>query len=500
MENKIKNSKNLKIKTSIVLTTVLSIIIPMIIIGVFFAVFMGTMDITDGLYPEDDAYGVINQIEWPQTIEDIALELDAQSSDSKKQERIKELAAPLEKINTAVYVEKDGEAIYSTKGVDVIKMAESIVPVDKKRNINYFASNGLVIVNQLNTSDNNSRIVIANSDYTVDNANEKNFSTEKLQELVLGRTGFIILMIVLLFVIAITVISSITSKTILIPIKKIVVGAEEIAGGNLDYSIDYKSKNELGLMVDSFNNMRVRLKALIDKQSKEAEEKRVLIAGIAHDLRTPLTSAKGYAEGILDGIADTPEKKDRYIKTVCQSINQTEKILDDLLTVSTLSLGGYKLNLENVNVCEFFSDGASDIKRILEKENFEYIYECNCSENATVKMDADRFVRVIDNIIYNSIKYRNKDIKGKIVMTLNEYERSVILQISDNGIGVDEESLGKIFDTMYRADPARTRVYDGSGLGLSICKQIIEMHGGTIWASSKQGEGLSIYISMPKKE
>ena len=84
-------------------------------------------------------------------------------------------------------------------------------------------------------------------------------------------------------------------------------------------------------------------------------------------------------------------------------------------------------------------------------------------------------------------------------MALNEYERSVILEISDNGIGVDKQNLTKIFDVMYRTDPARTKVSDGSGLGLSVCRQIVELHGGTIWATGRKGNGLSIFISLPKR-
>jgi signal transduction histidine kinase len=246
--------------------------------------------------------------------------------------------------------------------------------------------------------------------------------------------------------------------------------------------------------------MRLRLKETLETKNKADEEKRVLVAGIAHDLRTPLTSAKGYAEGLLDGIADTPEKKERYLKTICQSINNTEKILDDLLTVSKLELNGYDLNLVNVNVKEFFNDGVHEIQETLDKAGFDFKYECNCSDDAVIGIDTERFARVISNIISNSIKYTKKDVKGEVVVTLNEYERTIIIQVADNGIGVEKESLPKIFDTMYRADQARTGVADGSGLGLSVCKQIVELHGGTIWASSKPNEGLTIFISLPKRE
>ncbi len=246
--------------------------------------------------------------------------------------------------------------------------------------------------------------------------------------------------------------------------------------------------------------MRIKLKESIEKKNKAEEERKILVAGIAHDLRTPLTSVKGYAEGLADGIANTPEKQRNYIKIICDSINDTEKILDDLLTISRLELSGYELNKTDVSVNEFFGDGAEEIKTVLDRVGFDFEYENRCSEDTMIYIDVDRFSRVISNIISNSIKYARDDIKGSVRIVLDEYERSVMIEISDNGIGVDRNSLPKIFDTMYRADPARTRVSQGSGLGLSVCKQIVELHSGSIWARSKEGEGLSVFISLPKRE
>ena len=114
---------------------------------------------------------------------------------------------------------------------------------------------------------------------------------------------------------------------------------------SLDYEIDYKSKNELGQTVESFNQMRLRLKNSIEKQNKADEQRKELIAGIAHDVRTPLTSAKGYAQGLRDGIAATPEKQKKYIDRICSSIDDTEKILNELLDISRYELKSYKLTL-----------------------------------------------------------------------------------------------------------------------------------------------------------
>lgn len=500
-KRKKRGYNNLKINSRIVLTAVLSILIPIIIIASFSTVFIQVISSYFNFASvTTNTYSTINHIQWSQTLSSINLTLT--NSDENDEQKLKDLSnfvSPLENLNSQIYIEQDNKVFYSTNGnTDIIEKANQLVSVDKNKNLNYFGYNGLVIINHTQSKDHSYLIVIFNDDYTVNDSTQR-ISTKEFTNLILSRTGIVVLVIVALFAVGITITSFITSKTIVKPIRKIAQGADEIARGNLDYEIDYDSTNELGETVNSFNDMRLRLKESIDKQNKAEQERRVLVAGIAHDLRTPLTSAKGYAEGLLDGIADTPEKKDRYIKTICQSINHTERILDDLLTISRLELNGYELNLVDVNAKEFLDDGVEEIRERLLKNDFDFEYACNCSDNAIISLDIDRFIRVIRNIVSNSIKYKQDGIKGKVVLTLNEYERSVIIEISDNGIGVDRESLPNIFDTMYRADPARTRVSDGSGLGLSVCKQIVELHNGSIWARSKPAEGLTVFISLPKK-
>lgn len=496
-----RSYKNLKINTRIVLTTTLAIVIPLILIATFATVFIQTFATRFNLSSVNTStYSVVNQIQWAQTLSSITNVLgDTDKNDNEKLEFVKNFTHPLEEMSTKIYIERNKQMFYATDNDNTIMdKAQSIVALDKNENTNYFGNNGLVILNRISAGTEDYIVLIVNDDYTVNDISQKT-GIKDLTNLFLSRAGALILIVVALFAIAIVIISFITTKTIVNPIKKIARGADEIAKGNLDYEIDYESTNELGQTVRSFNGMRLRLKESIKQQTSAEEERKVLVAGIAHDLRTPLTSARGYAEGILDGIADTPEKQERYVRTIYQSITNTQRILDDLLAVSRLELRGYELNLVDVNVKEFFEDGIFDIRQILGKADFEFEHEFNCSDSAVIALDVDRFERVISNIVSNSIKYARENIKGKISMILNEYERTIIIEIRDNGIGVDSQSLPKIFDTMYRADPARTKVADGSGLGLAVCKQIVTLHGGSIWASSRDGEGLSIFISLPKK-
>ena len=500
-KNKKRSSKNLKVTTRIVITAVLAIIIPLIIIASFSTVLVSMVGSFFNISTvTTNSYSTVNQIQWSQALSTITGELTSNKNDAQKLDELNELVEPLESINSLIYIEKNSKLFYSTdNSVTVLDSANSVVAIDKDRNVNYFGQNGLVIVNHANSENDSYLVVIVNTDYTVNDASQK-ITPKEFTNLLLSRTGIVVLVIVLLFVISIVVISFITSQTILIPIKKIADGADEIARGNLDYEISYNSTNELGQTVESFNTMRKKLKGSIERQNQAEEQRKELIAGIAHDVRTPLTSAKGYAEGLRDGIANTPEKQKRYIDTILSSINDTEKILNDLLTISRLELKSYKLNKVDVSMKAFFDDGIEEIKSKLNYFGFDFEFSCNCSDNAVVSLDTDAVERVISNIIGNSLKYARDDVKGRIRLNITEYEKSIIIEISDNGIGVDKKSLPKIFDAMYRADPARTKTSEGSGLGLSICKQIVELHNGLIWARSDAGEGLTIFISLPKKE
>ena len=200
-----------------------------------------------------------------------------------------------------------------------------------------------------------------------------------------------------------------------------------------------------------------------------------------------------------DGIANTPEKQKRYLDTIYTSTCDMEKLLDELLTVSRLELGAIDLMLESININSFLDDCAEEISLNLEKQNFDFEYKNSCESDVIVDLDTDRFTRVIRNIVSNSVKYASPKRKGKVVLTAQSYQKSVIISLADNGVGLDSASIPRIFDTFFRADKARTNVRDGSGLGLSVCKQIVELHGGRIWATGKENQGLTILISLERR-
>ena len=321
---------------------------------------------------------------------------------------------------------------------------------------------------------------------------------DNINSIFLGKSAIVIAILAAVFLLSAVILSFITSSTIIKPIQKLEDGANEFANGNLDYVIDYDSTNEIGITVDAFNEMAARMKSSLEYQNEIQESRKEMIAGVAHDLRTPLTSVKGYVEGLMDGIADTPEKQERYLQTIYNSTLSMEKLLDELLTVSKLETGKVCLDLQEIKINDFLEDCYNNMQIAIESRGFKFLFNNNCSDETTVLLDSDQFQRVIRNILQNSVRYRRADVDGVIELSAHEYRKNVIISISDNGIGVSPENTTKIFDSFYRDDPARTRVSEGSGLGLYVCKQLVELHDGRIWASGKENKGLTIHISLNK--
>ncbi len=499
-QKKKRSSRNLKIPTRVTLSTIVAIVLPLVIVTAFSSIFLSTLaSYFNFSAVTTDSYSMLNQIQWSQTMSEISNELITDDNDSKKLDQITNFVAPLEKLGSIIYIDRNGEPFYATTNAnEVTQKANSIVKIDTESNMNYFAENGIVIVTHAERDSERYLVIIANDNYIVNDISSR-YTAQDFSSLVLGKTGFILGIIALIFVLSILLLSLITSRTISKPIKLLADGANEIANGNLDFEINYESTNEIGTTVKAFNDMTSQLKQSIEDRDRIDQSRKEMIAGVAHDLRTPLTSVKGYVEGLMDGIASTDEMRERYLQTIYSSTKDMEKLLDELLSLSRLELGNIQLECEPTNINAFLSHYCEELEIYLNNIDFDLEYSNPFDDHEImISLDADRFVRVVSNIISNSVKYQNKSVKGKISISLQEYEKSIILSIEDNGIGIENENVPRIFDSFFRADQARTKTRDGSGIGLAVCKQIIELHGGRIWATSQYGNGTSIHISMNK--
>ncbi len=286
-------------------------------------------------------------------------------------------------------------------------------------------------------------------------------------------------------------------RTVSVPLSKLQKAARNIKEGNLDFEIHADADDEIGQLCQDFDEMRQRLKANAEEQQETERENKELISNISHDLKTPITAIKGYVEGIMDGVADTPEKMDRYIKTIYNKANEMDLLINELTLYAKIDTNRIPYDFTTISAIEYFGDCAEDLAIELESKGTKFEY-CNyIEEDSKIIVDPEQMRRVINNIVSNSIKYMDKP-KGRITMNLRDVGDFVQVEIGDNARGIASKDLPFVFDRFYRADASRNSSKGGSGIGLSIVKKIVEEHGGNIWATSVEGEGTTMFFVVRK--
>ncbi|WP_078378501.1 sensor histidine kinase [Sutcliffiella halmapala] len=288
------------------------------------------------------------------------------------------------------------------------------------------------------------------------------------------------------------------SKSIIKPVQQLTKAAKEISEGNLDSPIQALKEDELGQLSNTFDAMRLKLKEARELQRHYEDNRKELIASISHDLKTPITSIKGYVKGIQDGIANTPEKRMRYMDTIYKKANDMDHLIDELFLYSKLDLGRVPFEWEEVDLNAYFQDFIEELSFSLEEDGGKVSYHADQKDSYIVMADREKLKRVISNIMQNSLKYMNKS-QREIHVFLKAESDQVCVQIKDNGQGIPAEALPYIFESFYRTDLSRNSATGGSGLGLAIGKRIIEEHGGSIWAESELGKGTSIFFTLKKR-
>lgn len=281
-------------------------------------------------------------------------------------------------------------------------------------------------------------------------------------------------------------------KKIMIPVNQLDIASKRVTTGYLSTPINYSGNDEFKNVCDSFDSMQLHLKEGIEKNNAYEKARREMISGISHDLRTPLTSVKGYIKGMIDGIANTDEKRNQYLKVAYKKACDMDILLEKLFYFSKLETGNMPLYKKPVNIYDYIEDYAEDKKFELKEKGIELNYEKKNYKEVFCSVDCQQIKRVFDNIIENTIKYAETN-NIVINISANSNNDNVIIKLSDNGKGVDECKLKDIFEQFYRGDESRKD--SGSGLGLYVCKYIIEEHNGKIWAENNNG--LTIIIELP---
>lgn len=278
------------------------------------------------------------------------------------------------------------------------------------------------------------------------------------------------------------------NRVVMEPLEELGKGAKRIQDGNLNEEICYQGEAEFENLCQTFNSMQ-RTILEDQKQRIKTEKARIdMVTGISHDLRTPLTSIQGYIKGILDGVANTQEKKTRYLKTAYESTEDMNRLLQKLFEFSRLESGQMPFHMVKVNLAEFVNMCVAQKESLMDKEKVRIFFQ---EEEAApeILLDVEQFRRIFDNLLENSIKYTGMcpaEIKIRIYRT----ERETVFEWKDNGPGVPEEKIGKIFERFYRCDESRNK--KGSGVGLYVVKYIVEHHGGFIQAENDGGLKLTL--------
>jgi signal transduction histidine kinase len=286
-------------------------------------------------------------------------------------------------------------------------------------------------------------------------------------------------------------------RSIAVPLVKLRKATRNIKEGNLDFVLEVEGNDEFSQLCQDFEEMRKRLKESTEEKILMDKENKELISNISHDLKTPITAVKGYVEGIMDGVADTPEKMDRYVRTIYNKTNEMDHLINELTFYSKIDTNRIPYTFSKLNVEDYFSDCAEELGLEMETRGIELVYANYVEKGVQVIADGEQIRRVIHNIVSNAIKYMEKP-KGIIQLRVKDVGDFIQVEIEDNGKGIAAKDLPYIFDRFYRTDVSRNSSKGGSGIGLSIVKKIMEDHGGKVWATSRLGIGTIMYFVLRK--
>lgn len=287
--------------------------------------------------------------------------------------------------------------------------------------------------------------------------------------------------------------------SIIIPLDRLKLVATNVRDGNLDFEIPVGGKDEFSEVMADFEDMRRRLKESAEERLKNDAEEKELIRNISHDLKTPLASIRGYAEGLRDGVARTPEKQQKYILTICNKTQDMDRLINELTLYSRLDTNRIPYNFTDLSVRSYFNDCVSEISLDLDAQNIKLDYTYHPDQDMIITADPEQLKRVVNNIISNSVKYMDPSRPGRIRIDIYDEGEYAHIAMADNGKGIAAADLPKIFDRFYRTDRARNSSTGGSGIGLAIVRKIIQDHGGKIWAESVEGQGTTMHIDLKKK-
>ncbi|WP_141690682.1 HAMP domain-containing sensor histidine kinase, partial [Dehalobacter sp. TeCB1] len=276
------------------------------------------------------------------------------------------------------------------------------------------------------------------------------------------------------------------------PLDALSKGAKRMKEGNFSEPVKYKGDLEFEYVCDAFNEMQEHItEANAEKESYE-KVRVEMVAGISHDLRTPLTAIRGTIKGLKDGVATTPELREKFLDTAYRRTIEMDRLLERLFYFSKLETGNMPLFFEKIEWSEYLEDYVKRYELLIENESIKIKIK-DVKKGLFSNVDREQMKRILDNILENSKKYAETD---KLEITINIFEEHsyVVLEISDNGCGVSEDKISHIFEQFFQGDESRN-IKEGNGLGLYIVKYLVDAMGGSV--DAENSNGLTIRIRLP---
>lgn len=317
----------------------------------------------------------------------------------------------------------------------------------------------------------------------------ESFGILVLVVLVVGITAILALLLLA------TIFTRWMSNLVTKPLDSLVEGAKRIQDGNLEEEIIYEGQEEFERVCQAFNEMQKTILSDQEQRIRNENARIDMVTGISHDLRTPLTSIRGYIKGVLDGVADTEEKRTMYLETAYDSTVEMNILLQKLFDFSRMESGQMPFHMVRIDLAEYVKGFVAQKEKTSKPSEVQFVMEQEEEILPEADVDIEQIRRILDNLLENSIKYVKKHPVEVWIRVIKE-ETYLTLEWKDNGEGVPEEKIGKIFDRFYRCDEARTK--KGSGVGLYVVKYIMEQHGGSVEAVNDRG--LKITLRFPRAD
>lgn len=488
----------MKLKTRLIFAFVIVMLLPLMLsvaVVVGFGKFqMRSIERNYGITGVDytiltNPISALNQVTEP-IVQQLKITTNRDSNQMNNREYLDGINQELQSINSFLVVRKNKEIIYA--GQDISAEMEEILSQfesqeSESENGAYFGGDLQILLKQVDfvypTGVGGSVFVVTDVNDAIPEV--KNFITNMMIAIVLILAFTAGILIIWIY------------RGVAIPLGRMKIATQNIKEGNLDFELEVETEDEIGQLCRDFEEMRLRLRESTSEKVEDDKRSKELISNISHDLKTPITAIKGYVEGIMDGVADTPEKMERYIRTIYNKANDMDMLINELTLYSKIDANRIPYNFSTLYVSDYFDDCVADFKIDIESRGITFDYLNYVEGSVKIIADAEQLKRVINNIVSNSVKYMDKQNK-KIHLRVKDVGDFVQVEIEDNGKGIGAKELPYIFERFYRTDASRNSATGGSGIGLSIVKRIIEEHGGNIWATSKEGTGTIMYFVIRK--